>query len=98
MSKVIGSKSLEVLPPRIVALFEETNAAWTTKELTERFGYTDASIVGVLFYMEATGVIEKRRFRSNFYFLKDKYSDAEIKKIIEQGYLRRYKIKSRRAL
>lgn len=97
MTKVIGSKSLEVLPPRIVALFEETNAAWTTKELTERFGYTDACLIGVLFYMEATGVIEKRRFRSNFYFLKDKYSDAEIKKMIEEGYLRRYKIKSIRA-
>ncbi len=97
MSKVYGIKSLEVLPPRIVALFEETNAAWTTKELTEHLGYTDACIVGVLHYMEATGVIEKRQFRSNFYFLKDKYSDAEIKKMIEAGFNRRYKIKSIRA-
>ena len=87
------SKALEVLPPIIVAYLEEQGGAWSIVELIEHIGYTQSCVLGVLLFMEGVGTVERRRLRSDFFFLKGKYDDGEIEKIVEEGLFRRYKIR-----
>ena len=90
MVRVQGTKSLEVLPPLIVAHLEKTGGAWTVKELTEYLEYTNSCVIGVLAFMIELGTLDRRRMRADFYFLKDKYDEAQINKMVEDGFHRRY--------
>ncbi len=87
------SKALEVLPPIIVAYLEEQGGAWSIVELIEHIGYTQSCVLGVLLFMEGVGMVERRRLRSDFFFLKGKSEEAEMEKIVEEGFLRRWRIR-----
>ena len=85
---------LDTIPPLVVALLEKTNEAYSSEELTLHLGISNSACTGLLYYMKETGVLDLRRLGVWFYFLKDQYTEPEIKEIIERAYLRKNKIKS----
>ena len=85
---------LDTIPPLVVALLEKTHEAYSSKELTLHLGISNSACTGLLFYMKETGVLDLRRLKIWFYFLKDRYTEPEIKKKIEKAYLRTHDIKS----
>ena len=85
---------LDTVPSRVVALMEETNEAYASKELSLHLGISDSACTGILYYMMETGVIDRRRFAVGFFFLKDRYTEQEIKEKVEKAYLKKYDIKS----
>lgn len=76
---------------------KETNDAYSTEELCLRLSISHSACTGLMYYMKETGVLDFRRLGVMFYFLKDKYTEKEIKDKIEKAYLRKNKIKSIRA-
>ena len=85
---------LETVPTLVVALMEKTNEAYSSKELTLHLGISNSACTGLLYYMKETGVLDTRKFRVAFYFLKDRYTEQEIKKKVERAFLKEYDIKS----
>ncbi len=73
---------------------KETNEAYSSQELTLRLGISHSACMSLLYYMTETGVLDLRRIKVGFYFLNDKYTEAEIKEKVELAYLKEYKIKS----
>ena len=86
-------KIMEYGPEAILNHLRETDGAYAVTELAEIVGIAPAGIYDILHYLEVTGKIERRVLKSRFYFLKDKYTEAEIKNIMEEGYLRKYNVK-----
>lgn len=85
---------LETIPALVVAFLEETNEAYSSEELSLHLGISNSACTGILYYMKETGVLDFRQLGVWFHFLKDRYTEQEIKKIIEMAYLRKNKIKS----
>lgn len=85
---------LETAPSSIVALMKETNEAYSSSDLALHLSLSQSACLGILYYMKETGVLDFRHLKRGFYFLKDKYTEQEIKNKIERAYLKKYDIKS----
>jgi len=74
---------LETGIPKIKQYLSERNEALQASEIAEHLGVVDGTAFGVLDLMGAFGIIEKaKRGRTTYYFLKDVYSDEQIKAML----------------
>ena len=67
---------------RIEQLLTETDKALTVKDISTHIGQSSSSIGGYLSLMIAFGKVEKRRKGTNFWFLKDKYTEEELNALL----------------
>ena len=62
---------------------------FTSHELSNYLEVSQSCMLGLLTIMEALGIVEKRRKGVEFWYLKDKYAEAEINDMVITAYIRR---------
>ena len=67
---------------KIEQLLTETDKALTVKDIATQIGQSNSAIGGYLSLMIAFGKVEKRRKGTNFWFLKDKYTEEELNALL----------------
>ena len=73
---------LSISVPLLKKYLEESGKALTSGESAELLGISPSATIGVLDYMEATGIVQRVRRRRNFYFLKDTYDEERIETML----------------
>ena len=73
---------LKISVPLLKKHMEESGKALTTGESAELLGLSPSAAIGVLDYMEATGIVQRVKRRRNFYFLKDTYDEESIETML----------------
>ena len=68
--------------PKVKQYMSETNKALQISEVAEHLGVVDATAFQLLDLMGAFGIIDKVKRGRTYYFLKDVYSDEQIKAML----------------
>jgi len=73
---------LDTAIPKLKQHLVETGKAYSVKDISEYLELKDSTTIGVLDIMGAFGIVEKRKNGVYYYYLKDTYSEEQIKAML----------------
>ena len=79
---------LEIAVPRLRKHLEEVGKALFILECAEFLGVSSSAAVGVLYFMEETGIVQRVKRGINFYFRKDTYDEERIETMLLEAVKR----------